>query len=174
MKQIKALDSAGLERLAIRYVERFATSRAKLVRYLERKLGERGWSGEGPPAVEMLAARLVALGYIDDEAYAAARERAMARRGLGGRRIAGALAADGIDADLRARATAAHDRVASAIALARRRRLGPFGPPLVDAKARERAMGVFLRGGHDIGLARRILEARDEEGLEALLADLAS
>lgn len=168
MKQIRALDEASLERLAIRYVERFATSRARLVRYLERKLAERGWSGGDAPPVEALATRLVALGYVDDAAYAAARERTMARRGLGGRRIAGALAVDGIDADLRAVVTGAHDRVASAIALARRRRLGPFGPPLADARARERAMAAFLRAGHAPALARRILDARDEDGLEAL------
>lgn len=174
MKQIKALDSAALERLAIRYVERFATSRTKLVRYLERKLRERGWSEERAPAVDTLAARLVALGYIDDAAYAAARERSMARRGLGGRRIAGALAADGIDGDLRAAVTEAHDRIASAIALARRRRLGPFGPPLVDAKARERAMAAFMRAGHAPALARRILDTSDETGLDDLLAESAA
>ena len=70
MKQIRALDEASLERLAIRYVERFATSRARLVRYLERKLAERGWSGGDAPPVEALATRLVALGYVDDAAYA--------------------------------------------------------------------------------------------------------
>ena len=168
MKQVRALDCAALERLAIRYVERFATSRARLVRYMERKLAERGWNGEGAPPVEALAARLVALGYVDDAAYAAARERAMARRGLGGRRIAGALAADGIEEDLRAAVTGAHDRIASAVALARRRRLGPFGPPLTDMRARERAMAVFLRAGHAPTLARRILDTPDEDGLEGL------
>jgi len=168
MKQVRALDSAALERLAIRYVERFATSRARLVRYLERKLAERGWSEADAPPVEALAARLVALGYVDDAAYAAARERAMARRGLGGRRIAGALAVDGIDEDLRAVVAGAHDRVASAVALARRRRLGPFGPPLADRQARERAMAAFLRAGHAPALARRILDTPDEDGLEAL------
>ncbi|KTW08260.1 RecX family transcriptional regulator, partial [Sphingomonas sanguinis] len=38
-----------LERLALRYVERFATTEGKLVDYLTRKLRERGWAGEGAP-----------------------------------------------------------------------------------------------------------------------------
>lgn len=173
MKQIKPLDSAALERLAIRYVERFATSRAKLERYLARKLAERGWREAGAPPVGALAARFVALGYVDDAAYAASRERAMARRGLGGRRIAGALAADGIDAEISATVTGTHDRIAAAIALARRRRLGPFGPPPVDRRARERAMAVFLRAGHDAALARRIMDTPDEDGLDALIRESA-
>ena len=39
------LDAAALERLALRYVERFATSRGKLADYLARKVRERGWDG---------------------------------------------------------------------------------------------------------------------------------
>ena len=42
----KPLDAAALERLALRYVERFATTRGKLTAYLTRKIRERGWTGE--------------------------------------------------------------------------------------------------------------------------------
>ena len=39
------LDEAGLNELALAYVARYATSRAKLLAYLARKLRERGWGG---------------------------------------------------------------------------------------------------------------------------------
>jgi regulatory protein len=38
---VKTLDRESLNRLAIRYVERYATSRKKLARYLQRKIGVR-------------------------------------------------------------------------------------------------------------------------------------
>ena len=40
------LNAAKLEELALGYVGRFATSRAKLLSYLKRKLRERGWDGD--------------------------------------------------------------------------------------------------------------------------------
>ena len=49
------LDAAKLEELALGYVGRFATSRAKLRTYLQRKLRERGWDGEAEPPIEALA-----------------------------------------------------------------------------------------------------------------------
>ena len=52
--------------MALFYVGRFATSRAKLTSYLKRKIRERGWDGGGEPDVEAVTERLVRLGYIDD------------------------------------------------------------------------------------------------------------
>ena len=40
------LDEDALRELALRHVARFATSRGKLLAYLNRKLRERGWAGE--------------------------------------------------------------------------------------------------------------------------------
>src|SRR5437870_2444938 len=89
------LDSAALERLALRYVERFQTTRARLTDYLVRKIRERGWEGAAAePAV--LAEKLAGLGYIDDRAFGEARASAMARRGLGGRRVSQALRQAGV------------------------------------------------------------------------------
>ena len=76
----KPLDPALLERLALRYVERFATTEGKLIDYLRRKLRERGWAGEGMPDPEGLAAKMVSLRYIDDRAYAEAKAASLARR----------------------------------------------------------------------------------------------
>ena len=69
-RQPRPLDDAGLERLALRYVERYATSRARLSAYLGRKLRERGWAGSDAPPVEALTDRLAELRYVDDAAFA--------------------------------------------------------------------------------------------------------
>jgi regulatory protein len=75
-----------LQRLAIHYVGRYATSRAKLKSYLARKVKERGYEGPGPD-LDDLAERLSRLGYIDDAAFASSRAASLQRRGYGARRI---------------------------------------------------------------------------------------
>jgi len=91
-----ALDEAALRELALAYVSRFATSGARLVRYLDRKIRERGWAGEAEADPEALATRFAELGYLDDASYARMKGASMQRRGLGAARIRGALAADGV------------------------------------------------------------------------------
>ncbi|WP_342454691.1 regulatory protein RecX [Sphingomonas sp. H160509] len=96
----KPLDAAALEQMALRYVERFATTRGRLTDYLMRKIRERGWDGGTGAALAEpgeLAQRMADLGYVDDRAFAEQRAAAMQRRGLGARRVAGAFREAGID-----------------------------------------------------------------------------
>ena len=168
------LDAAALERLALRYVERYATTRAKLSGYLIRKIRERG--AEGPLEPEAVAERMAELGYVDDRGFAEARAAAMGRRGLGARRIAQALDAVGVDKEDRAGVAAlvAEQAVDSALRFARRRRIGPYGPPAADMRARERQIGAMLRAGHAFDLAKRIVDARDEYELDDFRQDALS
>ncbi len=151
-----ALDEAALRELALAYVGRFATSGARLERYLARKLRERGWAGEAEADVAALAARFAELGYLDDAAYARMKGASMQRRGLGAMRIRGALAADGIGEDDREPALdeARAGRWEAAEVLARRKRIGPYALEKPDPKLREKHLAVFLRAGHDMGTAR--------------------
>ena len=64
--------------MALRYVERFATTRGKLAAYLSRKIRERGWAGE-PIDPAIVAERMATLGYVDDRLFAEARARSLAR-----------------------------------------------------------------------------------------------
>src|SRR5262245_4872809 len=124
----KPLDSARLDELALTYVARFATSRAKLEAYLLRKLRERGWEGEGEPAIAMLLDRFETAGYVDDAAFARARSGSLLRRGYGPRRVSQALGAAGIGEEIRAEVRAGEGaQRRAALALARRRGFGPFG-----------------------------------------------
>lgn len=152
------LNVAALDRLALRYVERFATTRGRLTDYLKRKVRERGWEG-APPDPRAVAERMAELGYIDDRAYAEARATAMTRRGLGARRIAGAFRQAGIEeADAEAMAPViAESAGAAALAFARRRRIGPWAREKPDRGAAEKQIAAMLRAGHRFDLVRRIV-----------------
>lgn len=162
------LDQASLRAAAIRYVERYQTSRARLLRYLVRKLRERGWAGDTAPDPEALADDMVQLGYVDDAAFAASRVRSLAHRGLGARRLQMALSDAGIAEDLRTAALDGHDPLQSALEFARRKRLGPFGTGAAsaDPRLRQRQLAAFARAGHPHALARRILAAHDPADLQ--------
>ena len=155
------VDGAALERLALAYVSRYATSRAKLGDYLKRKIAERGWDGEAPPPVAAIVARFAELGYVDDRTLAEARARALAARGYGARRLDQALGALGIsDADAEgARLQAEEDAWRTALRFAERRRIGPYARARPDEAARRRAFGAMIRAGHAPEHVRRILDA---------------
>jgi len=154
------LDQAALERLALRYVERFATTRGKLSAYLARKIRERGWEGE-PADPDGVAERMAALGYVDDRGFAEQKGAALGRRGYGARRVAETLRAAGLDAadaaPILAQARAA--ALESALRLAQRKRIGPFAEAPADPAQRARQLGQLLRAGHAPALARRIVAA---------------
>lgn len=157
-RRLPALNEAALQQLALRYVERFATTRARLVQYLIRKIKERGWEG-APADPKAIAERLAELGYVDDRAYAEAKARSMGRRGLGERRIRGALFAAGVDAEeAEALIPELADRaVEAALHFAKRRRIGPFADTVADRPTRERHLAAMLRAGHAPDLAQRIV-----------------
>jgi regulatory protein len=154
------LDKEALNRFALAYVGRYATTRAKLATYLSRKVRERGWADVDPPPIEDIVARFVDAGYVDDAAFAAARSGTLTRRGFGSRRIGQALSADGIDRDLAS--SFDHDEDAAFVAaetFARRRRIGPFSQNAADDAGRRKAMAAMIRGGHGFALARRFVDA---------------
>lgn len=155
------LDGESLEQLALFYVGRYATTRARLRGYLARKLRERGWSGEGEPPVERLAERFAELGYVDDRAFAASRAASLGRRGYGRARVEQALFAAGIEEEDagEAREIADADAYGAALAFARRRRIGPFAETPADPDRRRKAIAAMVRAGHPFELARRFVEA---------------
>lgn len=158
------LDAAALDRLALRYVERFATSRGKLAAYLARKVRERGWDGV-PVDTVAVAERMAALGYVDDRAFAEARAGALTRRGLGARRVALDWRVAGIgEDDVAALEPAVADAaLAAALTFARRKRIGPFAEAVADRDQRQRQIAAMLRAGHNLELARRIVAASPGE-----------
>jgi regulatory protein len=152
------LDEAKLQELALRYVGRYATTRAKLRGFLLRKLRERGWNGERDPDLEALAERFAELGYVDDAAYAVSKSRALSFRGYGKRRLVEKLKVAGVAADdsKEAIAAAEADAVKAALRYAERRKIGPFASEAPDRPGREKAIAAMVRAGHSFGLARAV------------------
>ncbi len=169
----RPLSDERLSELAMAYVTRFATSRAKLTRYLERKLAERGWEGEQLPDLAALVEKLAGYGFVDDAAFAEAKARSLSRRGYGKRRVDAAVRDAGISEGERegANAVVADQRLASALRYAERRRWGPWAAEKVsDAAQREKMIGAFLRAGHDYRLARAIVALGPGEDAGAIEA----
>ena len=170
-RPLEPLRPSDLEWFALRYVERYATTRGKLGEYLRRKIRERGWGGETQPDVPALAQRLADLGYIDDRAFAESKASAMGRRGLGARRVTQALRFDGIEGeDAEAVAPILEENTgASAIAFARRKRIGPFAREAADRPVQEKQIAAMVRAGHAPNLARKIARMAPGDDAEALL-----
>jgi regulatory protein len=168
----KPLNGERMHELALYYVGRFATTRAKLSTYLNRKLRERGWDGVTPPEVEKLVERLAASGLIDDAFYAQSKARSLTERGYGMARVRQSLRAAGIDeADgAEAQDLAAKGAADAALRFARRRRIGPYAVTVLDRAGRQKALAAMVRAGHGFELARAVVEA--EPGTELDLDDL--
>lgn len=153
------LDESTLTELALRYVGRFATTRARLRSYLTRKLRERGWAGSVEPDPAAIAERLAQRGYIDDAGFALSRSRTLTGRGYGKARLVQSLRVAGVD---EADSTDARDYAeagagAAALRFAQRRRIGPFASSIPDPKSRERSLAAMVRAGHSFALSRFIV-----------------
>lgn len=166
----KPLDETSLRDLALHYLGRFASTRAKLVQYLQRKLRERGWAGAEPPDLVALADRCAELGYVDDAAYAAMKGGSLLRRGYGARRVEQALTVAGVaEADRgEVRAAGKDQAVTAALAFAKRKRIGAFADHPADHDKRRKQLQAFIRAGHDFALARRIVFADSMEQIAEL------
>jgi regulatory protein len=171
------IDAALLEKWALGYLERFASSAENLRRVLRRRVRRRTADTEtGRQAgvlIDDLVERYRRSGLIDDAAYAAARARGRLARGEPLRRIAAGLAAKGVAAEDRAvaldslRETAPDPDLAAACAFARRRRLGPYRRGTGD---RARELAAFARAGFARREAEMVLACADPEAVAALLA----
>ena len=168
---------ALLDKWALGYLERFASSAENLRRVLRRRVRRRTSDNEtvqrAAAQIDELVARYRESGLLDDAAYAAARARGRLARGEPLRRIAAGLASKGGDAEDRAaaldalRETAPDPDLAAACAFARRRRLGPYRRGPAD---RNRELGSFARAGFGRREAEAVLGCADPEAVAALLA----
>ena len=169
------VDRALIERWALAYLGRFASSaenlRRVLLRRVRRRLPEdREAAAEAARVVDDLVARYRETGLVDDAAYAAGRARARLRRGQSLRTIRAGLAAKGVAGELAAAAIDALKEegdpdLAAAITFARRRRLGPFGR---SERGRDKDLAAFARAGFTRAVAEAVLACANTEEIEAL------
>ena len=182
------VDRALLERWALAYLERYASSAENLRRVLQRRVWRRArgdgaadGAGDGEAVraagalIDALVARYRVTGLIDDAAYAAGRARSGLARGRSPRRIAAGLAAKGVGPEDTAAAVAALGEdgadleLTAACAYARRRRLGPFRPGPGAAADRRRELAAFAGAGFGRRAAEAVLACADEAAVAALL-----
>jgi regulatory protein len=165
-----------LERWALHYLGRYASSAENLRRVLMRRV-RRHSPGAAPQIsalIDALVTRYQESGLLDDAAYAAGRVQSLHRRGGSLQAIRARLAAKGVAASDVAealsglRAAAADPDLAAACAFARRRRLGPYRRAAAD-HARE--LGAFARAGFNRRVAEAVLACTDIEAVERLARD---
>lgn len=164
-RALPPLDESRLNELALRYVGRFATTRAKLRSYLARKIRERGWDGAREPDLAAISTRFADQGYIDDASYALAKSQALTGRGYGKRRVLQTLRAAGIEEEhgAAARDHADAEAVTAALRFAKRRRIGPFAASSPsDPRERQKALAAMVRAGHSFELARAVVALAPE------------
>lgn len=176
-KKPKKVSAAYLERAALHYLERYASSSANLRRILMRRVLRSAEAhgtdpDEGARAIDALIARYRETGLLDDAGYARMRAESLHRRGASARMTRMKLAAKGVDADDIDTAleslgeTVTEPDLAAAVNYARRRRLGPWRKA-DRADYRERDLAALGRQGFGYEIAGRVVDAEDRDALEA-------
>ncbi|MDH3700213.1 MAG: RecX family transcriptional regulator, partial [Alphaproteobacteria bacterium] len=133
----RKITPARLERIALAYLERYASSienlRRVLMRRVKRSTDHHGTDPEdGAVMVNDVLQRYQEAGLLDDDAYARMRTTTLHRRGASKRLIRAQLASKGVESAIIGKALNALDGehsnadLAAACRYARRRRLGPW------------------------------------------------
>jgi len=170
-----------LNRAALHYLERYASSaenlRRVLMRRVHRSAAVHGTDlDEGRATVDAIIARYRDAGLLDDAAYADMRVRGLHRRGVSRRLIAARLMEKGVGPEDIDCALAALDAdspapdLEAACNYARRRRIGPWrhsDRPVY----RDRDLAALGRQGFSMDIALKVVDAADSELLEAECAD---
>lgn len=170
----QAIEAELLERWALHYLGRYASSAENLRRVLMRRVRRHSPEAaqQASPLIDALLARYREAGLLDDAAYAAGRARSLQRRGESLRAMRARLAAKGVaaadiaEALTGLQATAADPDLTAACAFARRRRLGPYRRSADADHSRE--LAAFARAGFSRRVAEAVLACPDIEAAEAL------
>jgi regulatory protein len=156
----------GLEGAALRYLERFDCSVARLRKVLSERVAKAARAGvaeaEAAPAiVEQILERYQESGLIDDQRFAKNFAERAQERGTSRRMIEQKLRARGISADtvegLLPRHESAQSELESAQAFARRRRLGPHRKPETREAYRRKDLMAMARAGFNYDTASRVI-----------------
>jgi regulatory protein len=177
------LDQAGLEEAALRYLDRYDASAARLTAVLMRrgrtalKLAGESESRSEQEAqlvrwVAELVARYRASGILDDRRFASNLLQGLRQRGASRRAVAQKLRARGLDSGVIDAVLAAervddepsHSReLLAAQQLVKRRRLGPYRAPEERAARRAADLAKLGRAGFDRDVALQALAMDDAE-----------
>ena len=152
---------------ALRYVERYPSTQASLVRTLKRKV--QTWARkteEQPPEqaptwIAAIVEETVARGFVDDRRLAEAKTASLQRKGKSRREVEASLRAKGVGATLIDEVIAAlggSDEDAAWV-LAKKKKLGPYRDAAGRPERRDKDMAVLGRAGFSFWLAHTIVES---------------
>ena len=170
------IEGGLLERWALAYLSRYASTAENLRRVLQRRVHRRfGEDAEAmrlaAPLINKIIERYCHSGLIDDTAYAVRRAEALHHRGESLAKIRAQLVAKGVtgaiatDALAALREAAADPDLVAACAFARRRRLGPYRSGNI---APERELAAFARAGFSRRIAEIVLACKNAEAADTL------
>ena len=182
MKRVaRPITAKYLQNAATFYLERYPSTAEGLRRVLNRRVA-RARMLEAPvmenvkQAIDVIVAKFVDAGVIDDKAFAQTKARSLHRRGTSNRvtrqklkmaGVAGATldeAIEGLDVELDV--TPAQREQRAAAALARRRRLGPYRPAEARKDHRLRDLATRARAGFAYDVARKVVDAASPDALD--------
>lgn len=163
-----------LQRAALHYLERYASSEANLRLVLCRKIVRACAALERDPAefddmLEVVVQRCVSSNLVNDTSYAESKTASLRRKGHSRRKIAANLMAKGVNQETIDTALTTNDVDDSDAArtYARRRRLGPFRADRADRekdpKRRDKDIAALCRAGFSFAIALRVIDADDED-----------
>ncbi|MTI07844.1 regulatory protein RecX [Roseibium denhamense] len=159
-----------LERQAVYYLERYASSADNLRKVLERKVYKACMAHDLAPesyaeAIDAVVDKAVQTGLVNDRAYAETKIASLRRRGKSALRIVAFLKSKGIDGALidELLETSEDTDGAAAWAYAKRRRLGPYRRAEHRADRRTKDLAALVRAGFSYGLAQTIIDADADE-----------
>ena len=176
----------SLEKAAFRHLQRYAATSEQLRRVLSRSLQRAMYRTEDPDGrpdpeqvtadIDVVVARMVELGMVDDRKLAFSLARELMRTGGSVPLVRMKLRSKGVQSELVDEAIAAAQEtsreagidpvLASAAAYARRRRLGPFRlRPEERAERRQKDLAALARRGFGYGVAARVIDADDAADL---------
>ena len=173
----KPVTAERLEKAALAYLERYASSTENLRRVLMRRVSRSAMlhgtdPQEGIGWIDALIERYSQAGLLDDARFAEARAASLHRQGKSSRAIRQTLSVKGVGAeDIDSALDSLQEDVGAdsdwraAINYARRRRIGPWRR-LDRERYRERDMAALGRQGFGYEIARRIVDAESLEVLE--------
>jgi regulatory protein len=176
-----AITAGDLHVAATSHVARYATTAEGLRRVLQRRVLKA--RSDNLPVMDdvertiaAIVAKFVALGAIDDGAFAQTKARALHRRGASTRLTRQKLKLAGIDGATLDKAMAALDEELqvdparreerAAAALARRRGLGPYRPETERRDHRARDLAAMARAGFACDVAENVIDAADSDALD--------
>lgn len=182
MKRVaRPITAKYLQNAAAFYLERYPSSAEGLRRVLNRRVAKAKML-DAPimdnvqQAIEVVVAKFVDAGVIDDKAFAQTKARSLHRRGTSSRltrqklKMAGVggdtldEAMEGLDIELDV--TPAQREQRAAAALARRRRLGPYRSAEDRKDHRLRDLATMARAGFAYDVAKKVIDAKDPDSLD--------